>query len=195
MSFVPRSHSASKSFFGVEEAIVTKVEDDDTQFAQEGRVWVKLVRRDDQMELVCRLCQPYAGNGYGFFYSPEIGDEVLVAFIQGDMRFPIILGGLFNGQDKPPTYRSSDKNQKMIKTKSGHVITLDDSAGNEKIEIVDKSGDNSILIDTNNNAISITAKTGKLTLSANEVEIKSQTSMKIEASATLDVKGQTINLN
>ena len=63
---------------------------------------VKLVRRDDQTELECRMCNSYAGNNYGFYFVPQVGDEVLVAFIQGDMRLPVILGGLYNGKDKPP---------------------------------------------------------------------------------------------
>ena len=53
--------------------------------------------------MVPRRASSYAGNGYGSFFVPEVGDEVLVAFVQGDMRYPIILGGLYNGEDKPPT--------------------------------------------------------------------------------------------
>ena len=57
----------------------------------------------------CRVVQPYAGNGYGAVFVPEEGDEVLVAFVHGDMRFPIVLGGLYNGQDKPPTDRTDQQ--------------------------------------------------------------------------------------
>jgi uncharacterized protein involved in type VI secretion and phage assembly len=111
------------------------------------------------------------------------------------MRFPIILGGLYNGKDKPPTYRDDKKDEKMIRTKAGHRIILDDTSGKEKIVIMEKGEKNSIVIDTSGDSITITAKTGKLTLTANEVEIKSKTTMKIEAGGEMTVKGSTINLN
>ena len=63
-----------------------------------------MVRRPNGNRVVPRP-QFYAGNGYGAFFVPEVGDEVLVAFTHGDMRMPIILGGLYNGVDKPVTYR------------------------------------------------------------------------------------------
>jgi phage baseplate assembly protein V len=142
----------------------------------------------------CRVCNLYAGNKYGTFFHPEKDDEVLVAFVQGDMRQPVVLGGLYNGQDKPPTARTQDKDEKVIRTKAGHQITLDDTRGSEKIVIVDKTGKNSVVIDANANSITVTAQ-GKLVLNGKGVEIKSGAEMKIEATGTLDVKGATINLN
>ncbi|HEU5130898.1 MAG TPA: phage baseplate assembly protein V, partial [Pyrinomonadaceae bacterium] len=104
-----RSRTTDKRYFGVYEALVTAVEDT----AKEGRVQVKFPWFDDKLATEwCRVRQSYAGNDYGSFFIPEVGDEVLVAFVQGDMRFPIILGGLYNGQDKPPTSRSQQQDQK-----------------------------------------------------------------------------------
>src|ERR1044072_5241274 len=109
MSGESRTRTTDKRFYGVYEAIVTAVND------TEGRVRVKFPWFDDQMETeLARVRQAYAGNGYGAFFIPEVGDEVLVAFIQGDMRLPIILGGLYNGKDQPPTNRSDAIDQKMI---------------------------------------------------------------------------------
>ena len=53
---------------------------------------------------------------------------MLVAFVHGDMRLPIVLGGLYNGQDKPPSDRQKDKDQKMVRTKAGHELLFDDSS-------------------------------------------------------------------
>lgn len=192
MTLVARARSADKRYFGVAEGVVTDVDDP----GKEGRVKVKFPWFDERMETEwCRVAQIYAGNAYGAFFIPEVGDEVLVAFVHGDMRIPIILGGLYNGKDKPPTFRAEDRNQKMIKTKAGHEITLDDTGGSEKIVIVDKSGDNSIVIDTAGNALTIACNNGKLTLSGKEIEIVSQAGMTITANETLDVHGSTINLN
>ena len=99
---VPRSLSTDQRYYGVYEALVSDVNDP----ANEGRVKIKMPWFDEQMETEwCRVRQFYAGNGYGAFFVPEVGDEVLIAFIQGDMRQPIILGGLYNGNDKPPSHR------------------------------------------------------------------------------------------
>ena len=187
-----RSRATDNRFYGVFTGIVTSILQDKTK---EGRVMVTLPWFDDQTELECRVCQLYAGKGYGAFFIPEERDEVLVAFINGDMRFPIILGGLYNGVDKPPTFRAPDNDQKMIRTKGGHQLILDDTQGSEKIIIVDKSGNNSIEINSVGDAITISAKTGKLTLNAQEIEIKASAGMHVEAGSTLDIKGTTINLN
>jgi uncharacterized protein involved in type VI secretion and phage assembly len=120
---------------------------------------------------------------------------VLVAFVQGLMREPIVLGGLYNGTDKPVTWRAATRDEKVIRTKAGHQITLVDTGGSEKITIVDKSTKNLITIDTTSNSITISAhasvtveaKTDKLVLKGRTVEITATDSMTL--------KGSTININ
>jgi len=201
MSSPARARSTDKRYYGVVEAIVTANDDP----AKEGRVKVQFPWFDEQMETEwCRVRQAYAGNGYGAFFIPEVGDEVVVSFIQGDMRFPIILGGLYNGQDKPPSSRDKTKDEKLIRTKGGHQLTFDDSQGKEKITIVDSKTNNSVVIDTAADSITIKAKTGKLILDAAQgieikstqgIEVKANTTIKIEATGTMDLKGATININ
>ena len=66
----------------------------------------------------------YAGAGYGAFWIPELQDEVLVAFIHGDMRQPIVVGGLYNGVDKPPSHRADDKDEKVLAPKRDTKFAL-----------------------------------------------------------------------
>lgn len=208
MSQVARAAAADKCYFGVYTALVAEVASD----KHPGEVRLTLPWFDPTMKTEwCRVCNLYAGNGYGSFWHPEKNDEVLIAFLQGDMRRPIVLGGLYNGQDQPPTARTSSKDEKVLRTKAGHQITLDDSQGKEKIVVVDKTGNNSIEIDSVSNAITIKAD-GKLTIKAKQgVEIVSDTTIDITAKAALTVKsdasidasatgtmtlkGSTINLN
>ena len=146
------------------------------------------------------------------FFLPEKDDEVLVAFEQGDITRPYVLGALWNGQDKPPESNSDGQNNlRLIKSRSGHLIRLDDSVGAEKIEIIDKSGENSVTIDTLSNSISIKsaqdvvieAPQGKISLRAKNVELKStadtnleaQTTVNLKAGATMTIKGQRVNIN
>src|SRR5262245_64193000 len=95
-AMMPRSRSTDQRYYGVAAARVTYV-----NYTQElGRVKLKFPWFDQNMETEwCRVRQFYAGNQYGAFFIPEVGDEVLVSFIHGDMRLPIILGGLYNGKD------------------------------------------------------------------------------------------------
>ena len=56
---------------------------------QDGAVWARVV-------------VPFAGNNRGCFFIPDVGDEVLVVYLGGDSRYPVVLGGLWNGQDTAP---------------------------------------------------------------------------------------------
>jgi phage baseplate assembly protein V len=140
-----RTRGTDKRFYGVVQAIVTEVNDSD---GKEGRVKVQFPWFDDQMETEwCPVRQFYAGNGYGAFFIPEVGDAVLVAFIHGDMRMPIILGCLYNGQDKPPTYRSDQQDQKMVQTKGGHQLLFDDTPNQQRVRIQTQGGHQADLSD------------------------------------------------
>lgn len=133
----PRAASTDQRFYGVAEALVV----DNVDPQKLGRVRVIFPWFDPGMESEwCRVSNLYAGNDYGSAFIPEIGDEVLVAFIHGDMRLPIILGGLYNGKDLPPTARDGTKDQKMIRTKGEHEFMLDDTPGKERVRLKTKSG-------------------------------------------------------
>jgi uncharacterized protein involved in type VI secretion and phage assembly len=129
---------------------------------------------------------------------PEINDEVLVAFEHGDIHYPYVLGILWNGRDKPPGQNvvgSDGKvNQRIIRSRSGHEIILDDSSGKERIIIRDKTRENQVVIDSAQNAMSIKAR-GRLSLEANgEISIKGR-NVVIDGGPKVDVKGRAINLN
>ncbi len=195
--------------FGVVVGTVTNNQDPDGL----GRVKVKFPWLSDQDESTwARLAVPMAGNGRGTYFLPEVDDEVLVAFEQGDPRFPYVLGALWNGKDKPPADNADGKNNlRVLRSRSGHTIRLNDEAGKETIEIIDKSGENKLVIDTASNAITLTSKQditltapqGTITLEAQKLALKSSADTKIEASAGMDLKangtmnckGATINLN
>lgn len=200
MSAQPRARTTDQRYYGVVPALVT----DNSDPSKEGRVKLKFPWFDEQMVTEwCRVRQLYAGNDYGTFFIPEVGDEVLVSFIHGDMRQPIVLGGLYNGQDKPPSARTQDKDEKLIKTKGGHQIILDDSSGKEKITILDSSGKNSIVIDAVANSITIKSDGGKLVFEGKgiqfksnaELEITATTNIKVEATGSMKLKGSTIDIN
>jgi len=179
---------------GVAIAIVTNNQDEEKL----GRVKVKYPWRDADDESHWARCITFmAGKEMGGFFLPDVNDEVLVAFENGDIDHPFILGALWSGKIKPPETNADGKNNlRFIKSRSGHKILLDDTEGSEKIEIIDKAEKNIITIDTKTNTITITsdkdiqikAPQGKISLEATDLEFKSKAATKIEAGANMDLK-------
>jgi uncharacterized protein involved in type VI secretion and phage assembly len=194
---------------GVVIGVVTNNQDQDGM----GRVKVKFPWLSAVDESYwARIAAPMAGKKRGIYFLPEVDDEVLVAFEHGDVRFPYVLGALWNGQDAPPVTNGDGKNNvRIIQSRSGHVVKINDEDGKETIEIIDKSQKNSIVVDTAKNTITITtdkditlsASKGTIKLDAKNVEIKSSAATKLEAGSTMDVKasgtmtvkGSTVNIN
>lgn len=137
MPAVSRTRSTEKRYYGVMEGIVTNVEDPTMQ----GRVKVKMPWFDEQMETEwCRVLQTSAGPGYGHFFIPEPGTEVMLCFVHGDVRFPVVMGGVYNGKDDSPSQRTKTRNEKVVRTKGGHEILLNDSKGEEQVRVKTKTG-------------------------------------------------------
>jgi phage protein D len=115
-----------------------------------------------------RVVAPGAGAQRGLEFLPEIDDEVLVGFDRGDIHHPYVLGGLWNGKDRPP--KGSDQaiaggrvQQRLIRSRSGHTITLDDGE-NGGVTIADRNG-NRIVFDSGRNGVSVDVK-GDLSIKA-----------------------------
>jgi uncharacterized protein involved in type VI secretion and phage assembly len=178
-----------------------------------GRVKVRFPWLTDRDESFwARVAAPMAGNDRGAYFLPEIDDEVLVMFAHGDVRFPYVIGSLWNGKDKPPASNADGENNlRMIKSRSGHVIKLDDTKDSETVEIIDKTGKNRVVIDTKTNSITITADkdivlaapNGEIRLTAKTIaigssesgEVTAGTTMTVQAEADLTVLGKTVNIN
>jgi phage baseplate assembly protein V len=190
-STLPRSRSTDRRYYGVVEAIVANVTDDPEH---ECRVTLRFPFFDGATAETdwCRVAQPYAGNGYGAVFVPEEGDEVLVAFVHGDMRFPIVLGGLYNGVDKPPTDRTASRDQKMIRTKHGHQVVLDDSQGQEAIRIT-TAGGHELILDDASGTVAITGNGVKITLDDTGSITVQGTNITVEGS-TVTVEAEHIAL-
>lgn len=165
-----------------------------------GRVRVRFPTLSDQESHWARVVSVGAGANRGIEFLPEVNDEVLVGFEAGDMRAAYVIGGLWNGRDSPPKktreiVKSGKVEQRIVKSRSGHVITLDDSDSAPSITIEDKSG-NIIKLDSKKNELTIRVKgngtisaDGNLTIQAQgKIDIKSQQALAIEGATGLDLK-------
>ena len=195
---------------GVVVGIVTNNQDPDGMHRVKLRFpWLDM----DHESAWARVVSAMAGGGRGAYFLPEPDDEVLVAFEHGSLEHPYVLGALWNGKDKAPENNSDGKNDhRSITSRSGHVLRLGDTDGDERIEIIDKTGNNRIVIHSSDNSLSIEAQgdiaikstTGKMTLDAQGdiairssagkvsveglgVSVASQLDVKIQAQTTMDI--------
>ena len=202
------AHEAGGYVKGVAVALVTQNKDDDGLC----RVKVRYPWHDKPRESYwARLAMPMAGKDRGIVFIPEVGDEVLVAFEREDLRFPYVLGALWNGKDKPPLANDDGKNDKrIIKSRKKHYLLFDDGAQGV-VELAHEKGrkvalrrrrdraartskGNQLKIDSNSGAMTIEAN-GQLNIKAATITIEATGTLELKASATLTMRGALVNIN
>ncbi|HEX2295443.1 MAG TPA: VgrG-related protein [Actinomycetota bacterium] len=183
---------------GVVPAVVTDVRDP----SDLGRVKVTfpwLSRTNESFW--ARVAQPWVGRDYGSVFVPEVNDEVLVAFEQGDFARPYVVGGLYNGVEKPNTGStplvddaSGTVNVRRMATRKQHTIELVDKFGGEGIFVRTGDGGQVVELDVANTRIAVTSN-GKVTIDgAQGIEIKTTAALALKASQiSLDAKQIKVN--
>lgn len=186
---------------GVVAALVTNTDDPNGW----GRVKVKYPWLTDGEESDwARVIGGGGGPQAGFCTIPAVDDEVLVTFVHGDFAFPVVLGGVWNGQDKlPPPVADAPQGEKpQVRTwftPKGHQITIYDNR--HQLEIKTQSGLR-MTFDDEKKRITIEGSHqievlagAKLLLSGEDVEITAKGTIDLRANGKVNVKGSTINLN
>jgi phage baseplate assembly protein V len=170
-----------------------------------GRVRVRLAQYNDEQSCWARIVAPMAWKQRGFFFRPEIEDEVLVAFENGDPRRAYVLGALWSKVDAPPKDDGKkDNNWRFIVSRSGHILKFDDTNGAEKIEVIDKSGKHKIVIDASGDKVQIIcdsgdvevkAPVGSVKVEAKSIEINASADMTLKAGSQLKIQGAKVDIN
>lgn len=193
---------------GVAVGIVTDNEDPNGMH----RVKLQFPWRDsDDESYWARIATEMAADGYGTYFLPEVGDEVLVAFEDGDIHHPYVIGSLWSGNNSPPLENegsndvrevqsrsghtidlddSKNEEKVTIETSAGHTITLDDTAGGETITVEDKTGNNTIELDSVKGEVSISGS-NKISLSAPTISIEGQGKVSVSANGTVSLSSKT----
>jgi len=195
------------SVYGLQAGVVTVLENDPKS---EFRVKVKLpaINPDDD-GLWARIALPDAGNNRGFIFMPEIGDEVIVGFMNDDPRNPVILGMLHSSAIPSPFAAQNTNHQKALVTRSGMKITFDDEKNIVEISTpggylfhLDEDQQEILLEDANANKIKMDADgitlesgkdiilkaTEKVTIEGMNIKQKASVQFEIEGSAGLEAK-------
>lgn len=141
-----------------------------------GRVKVAYRWQSGDSTNWARVVSPHAGNDRGVLFLPEVGDEVLVVFEQGDPERPLVVGALWNGKDRPPEAKD-DNSVKWIRTRSGTTIRFHDDKQGEAIDLFTPRGECMLqLLHKGGESILTLYSEGDIELQAKgEIRLKSRT--------------------
>lgn len=138
----------------------------------------------------------YASSNAGAFFLPEVGDEVIVGFLNEDPRFPIILGSLYSN-DKLKPFEAIEPNEKNTKkaivSKSGIKVVFDDE---KKDLIITTPANNTLTLSDNDKQVTLQDQNNNsIVMSESGIEIKSVKSISIQSDQNLTLKGtQGVNI-
>ena len=178
---------------GLQAGVVTDNEDPEGEFRV--RVMLPLVVDGDD-GVWARVAAVDAGSDRGFFFRPEVGDEVLVGFLDDDPRQPVILGMLHSSAMAAPLSPSNDNPQKGYKSRSGIQLLFDDdktivtllTPGGNSLTLDDAKG---ITIKDHNGNKIVLSSAGIVIESGQALTLKSSTEGSFEGGTSLDVKAGT----
>ncbi len=183
-------------FYGVYAGVVSDISDPQGQ----GRVKVKLPWSPDgdgqAYEAWARLATFMAGNNRGSWFVPDVDDEVLLAFEAGDPRRPYVVGSLWNGKDAPPqTMDGAGRNPiKLLRSRNGVKITLDDSDGRELLKL-ETPGGQSVVLQDGPGSIEIKDSNGNtIKLEASGITVTASAQVKVQAS-TVEISAGMVTVN
>ncbi|WP_405266155.1 type VI secretion system Vgr family protein [Cellulophaga sp. Ld12] len=134
-----------------------------------------------------KMNTPYGGNGKGFYFIPELDEEVLVGFENNNPEKPYVLSAGYNSSAKSGM-ANADNNLKTIRTRSGHTIELNDTDGEEKINIYDHEG-SIITFDTQAKSLYITA-TENIEFQAKNIKMIAEENIEIQAQGDINTASE-----
>lgn len=176
---------------GLQVGVVTALESDPEG---QDRIRVRLpLLGESEDGAWCRVSTLDAGNNRGSFFRPEIGDEVIVGFVNDDPRHPVVLGGM-NSSAKPAPLKAADANdEKGFTTRSGMKMIFNDADKSLKIET---PAGKKITIDEASNLMQLEDENGnKITMDQTSVTIESAAAMNLKAKADLKIEAANITLS
>lgn len=153
-----------------------------------GRVQVRLLGYDGVQgqdgPVWARVGVPFAGAERGAFFLPDVGDEVLVAFLNGEARLPVVLGSLWNGSAPPPESLPGDRVDRwtLVGKAGTRIAIVEESAGSETVEITTPGGARCTITDEGGGKVEITAAGSRVTVNSSGVTVNGASRVNVQAS-------------
>jgi Rhs element Vgr protein len=173
---------------GLQMGVVTALQDDPDG---EDRIKVRLPLVSDSEEGVwARLATLDAGDQRGTFFRPEIDDEVVVGFLDGDPRFPVVLGQCYSSAKPAPETAKDDNHVKGYVSRSKLKLTFDDD---KKVVILETPGGNKLTLSDDEKAASLVDQNGnKVTLDDGGITLESAKDLTLKASGDVKLQGTNV---
>jgi phage protein D len=171
---------------GLVVGVVTNIEDKDVG----GRVKVKFptLSAADESDWA-RVISPGAGPERGLQFMPEVNDEVIVGFEQGDFGRPVVLGGVWSKKNKQAIEKAeATVKSRIIKTRLGHTIELMDGDDDAKKAVVITLADAKTKLNLAQDKIELEANSKPLTIKSGNASIA------FDASGNITIKGQKVTI-
>lgn len=167
-----------------------------------GRVKAKFYwQKEAETTPWIRLANTMAGNGksgvHGFYFIPEIDDEVIIGFEDNNPDKPFVMGSIYHKNVAPAEWKDSDNQNKVICTRNGNQIYLLDKDGKEEIKILNKDvgGPTNIISLSMEGDGKITIETkGQLVMKAKSIEMTADEGIKIKSGKATDIKAQEMSI-
>ncbi len=183
-------------WYGVYPALVSDIKDPDGQ----GRVKITLPWAPDtgsgRFEAWARLATFMGGNNRGSWFIPDVNDEVLVAFEAGNPDRPYVVGALWNGSDAPPDSMDGAGNnyRKVIRSRNGVKVTLDDQDGQEKL-ILETPGGQKVTLQDGPGTVTVEDSNGNsLKMEASGVTVNASAKVTISCSL-MEISAGSVNVS
>lgn len=178
---------------GAHLARVTDVNDP----ASLARVKVEIYNTDTSRDVAiwARVAVPFAGANRGAFFIPQTGDEVLVVFVNGDPRCPVVVGGLWNGADTPPESLSGRVDRWTITGKAGTKISIvEESDATARIECRTPGGVTLTMTDEGGGRVEIQCAGNTVKTDTGGMSVQSPAKVSIQASS-VEVTAATVKVD
>jgi type VI secretion system secreted protein VgrG len=133
-----------------------------------------------------RVMTPYAGKNKGYFFIPEVDEEVLIGFEDNNAEKPFVMGAHYNGKNKPDDWKTEKNTKKAIRTNSGHTIEFNDEQGKEEIIIYDKDKVNTITLSSHGKLLTIVSK-GDLKVEAEKMDFTAHKDFTVKVEGKIDI--------
>ncbi|MFO7826887.1 MAG: type VI secretion system tip protein VgrG [Cyclobacterium sp.] len=176
---------------GLQVGKVSQLQDDPEG---EDRIMVTLpIINGEEQGVWCRLACLDAGNERGMVFRPEIGDEVIVGFINEDPNQAVVLGSLHSSKNPSPIAMADDNHQKGYTSREGIKIMIDDETKTVSIEtpngkkfVLDEDADQVEMTDDHGNSV---------ILNADGIAIESAGDLSLKCSGDLSLEGTNVKTN
>lgn len=173
-----------------------------------GRIVVKFHWSPNEESMLCRVSQMWAGPAWGSIFTPHVGMEVVVEYLDGDPDRPLVVGCVYNAKNMPPWALPAERLKSGIRTVRNNRLMFDDKDGSEQIEInarkdlqvtVENNATRDVLKDSKDTVFGISEETVEKnrTVNVKADEKKNITgNLTIEAGSSITLKcgGSTIEM-